>query len=167
MLALWPGVAVAADAIVVIANAELTGLEEATLPVLRQLFLGRRSQLADHRIRCFEPAPGTPLRRAFARLVLELSDRDLERYWLEQALSGGPPPPREIADDADLVRHVSQRRGAIAYLGWESFQRLPQAGVKLIRLRDGDRSLAPGDPDYPLQFAPPQAVDPDDRNDGG
>ena len=72
--------------------------------MLRQLFLGRRTSLQGARIHCFEPAPGTPLRRAFARIVLERSERDLERYWLEQALSGGPPPPREIASDAELVR---------------------------------------------------------------
>jgi hypothetical protein len=84
----------ASDTIVVIANAELTALEEASLPLLRQLFLGRRTEVGDSRVHCFEPAPGTALRRAFARLVLARSERELERYWLEQALAGGPPPPR-------------------------------------------------------------------------
>lgn len=154
----------AAEAIVVIANAELAELDEATLPVLRQLFLGRRTSVAGSRIHCFEPAPGTPLRRAFARIVLERSERDLERYWLEQALSGGPPPPREIASDAELVQRVAQRRGALAYVGWETFSRLPRAGVKVIRLRDGDRLLGPEDPAYPLRFAVPQAPRPGGRN---
>ncbi len=156
--------ALAADAIVVIANSQLAGLEEATLPVLRQLFLARRTTVDGDRIHCFEPAPGTPLRRAFARVVLERSERDLERYWLEQALSGGPPPPREIASDAELVQHVSQRRGAIAYLAWESFQRLPRIGVKVVRLRDGSRVLGPDDPGYPLHYTPPQAPESGGRN---
>jgi len=156
--------ALAADAIVVIANAQLEGLEEATLPVLRQLFLARRTSVDGARVHCFEPAPGTPLRRAFARAVLERSERDLETYWLEQALSGGPPPPREIASDAELVQHVAQRRGAIAYLGWESFQRLPRAGVKVIPLRDGGRVLGPDDPHYPLRYTAPQAPAAGDRN---
>lgn len=150
----------------VIANAELAGLEEATLPLLRQLFLGRRSSLAGDRVHCFAPAPGTPLRRAFARTVLERSDRELERYWLEQALAGGPLPPREIASDSELVARVAERRGALAYLGWESFSRLPQDGVKVIRLRLGDRLLGPGDPAYPLRFAAPQAPQPGGRNEG-
>jgi hypothetical protein len=141
---------------VVIANAELAGFEEASLSMLRQVFLARRTRIGDDRLHCFEPAPGTALRRAFARLVLERSERELEHYWLEQALSGGAPPPREIGNDAELVLRVSQRRGAIAYLGWDSFQRLPREGVKVIRLRDGDRLLGPDDPAYPLRFATPQ-----------
>jgi hypothetical protein len=149
---------------VVIANAELDGLDEATVPVLRQLFLGRRTSVEGGRIHCFEPAPGTPLRRAFARIVLERSERDLERYWLEQALSGGPPPPREIASDAELVQKVADRRGALGYHGWEAFSRLRRDGVKVIRVRDGDRLLGPEHPAYPLRFAAPQAPGPGGRN---
>jgi hypothetical protein len=156
-LALRPELVRASEAIVVIANAELAELEEATLPLLRQLFLARRTSVAGTRIHCFEPAPGTALRGAFARLVLERSERALERYWLEQALLGGPPPPREIASDAELVRRVAARRGALAYLAWESFARLPRDGVRVVPLRDGDRLLGPEDAAYPLRFGAPQA----------
>jgi len=156
----------AAEAIVVVANADLAELDEATLPMLRQLFLGRRSNVDGTRIHCLEPPPGTALRRAFARSVLERSERDLERYWLEQALSGGAPPPREVASDAKLLQKVARRRGAVGYLGWESFSRLPQDGVKVVRLRDGNRLLGPEDPAYPLRFAVPQAAPPDGRNEG-
>ena len=155
--ALAPEPARASDAIVVIANAELAELEEASLPLLRQLFLGRRTRVAGSRVHPVEPAPGTALRRAFARLVLERSERELERYWLEQALSGGPPPPREIASDAELVRRVAARRGALGYLAWEAFARLPHDGVRVVRVRDGERLLGPEDAGYPLRFAAPQA----------
>jgi ABC-type phosphate transport system substrate-binding protein len=155
--ALAPAPARASDAIVVIANAELAELEEATLPLLRQLFLGRRTRVAGSRVHLVEPAPGTALRRAFARLVLERSERELERYWLEQALSGGPPPPREIASDAELVRRVAARRGALGYLAWAAFARLPHDGVRVVRVRDGERLLGPEDAGYPLRFAAPQA----------
>jgi hypothetical protein len=149
---------------VVIANAQLEALDEATLPMLRQLFMGRRTSLGGQRIRCFEPAPGTPLRRAFARIVLERSEREMERYWLEQALSGGPPPPREISSERELVERVASRRGALAYLGWEAFSRLPQGGVKVLRVQRDERSLAPLDPGYPLRFEPPKAAPPAGRN---
>jgi hypothetical protein len=165
-LALRPELGRASDAIVVIANEELPALDEATLPLLRQLFLGRRTSVAGSRVHCFEPAPGTPLRRAFARLVLERSERELERYWLEQALSGGPPPPREIASEAALVRRVALRRGALAYLAWDAFARLPHDGVRVVRVRDGDRLLGPEDPAYPLRLAAPQAPRAAGRNEG-
>jgi hypothetical protein len=164
-VALRPDLARAADAIVVIANAELAELDEASLPLLRQLFLGRRTSVAGSRIHCFEPAPGTTLRRAFARLVLARSEREVERYWLEQALAGGPPPPREIASDAELVRRVALRRGAVGYLMWQAFTRLPHDGVRVVRLRDGERLLGPEDPAYPLRVPAPQAPSAAGRND--
>jgi hypothetical protein len=157
LISLPPGLAHASEAIVVIAHAEFAELEEVSLPMLRQLFLARRSTVAGRRVYCFEPAPATRLRRAFARLVLASHERELERYWLEQALSGGPPPPREIGSEAELVRRVAILPGAIGYLGWESFSRLPREGIKVVRLRDGDRLLGPEDPDYPLRFEVPRA----------
>ena len=157
LLALPPGLVHAAEAIVVIANAQFEELDETSVPMLRQLFLGRRSNIGGRRVSCFEPAPATPLHRAFARLVLESGERELERYWLEQALSGGPPPPREIGSETELIRRVALRPGAIGYLGWSSFTQLPREGVKVIRVRRGDRLLGPEDPDYPLRFELPRA----------
>lgn len=155
------------EPIVLIAHAGLPGLEEISLPVLRQLFLGRRSSVDGMHIHCFEPPPGTALRRAFARLVLERSESELEGYWLEQALAGGPPPPRELPNEAELVRHVAERRGALGYLAWESLKQLPRDGVKVVRLRHEGRLLGPEDPFYPLQIQTPQEPDPARRNDPG
>jgi len=138
-------------ALVVIAHGELAELEELTLPLLRQLYLGRRTRVGGRRIHWFELPPGSAAHRAFARLALGRSERELERYWLEQALSGGPLPPREIPTDAELVRRVAARAGALAYLEWEALARLPRAGVKVIPLRVGERRLLPGDPGYPLR----------------
>lgn len=143
------------DAIVVIANAELAELEELGLPLLRQLYLGRRTRVDGRRIHWFELPPGSPAHRSFARLALERSELELERYWLEQALSGGPLPPREIGSAGELVRRVAARRGSLSYLEWETFQRLPQTGVKVIPLRAGEKLLLPDDPGYPLRRREP------------
>lgn len=116
------------------------------------------------RVHCFEPPPGTPLRRGFARLALASSERDLERYWLEQALSGGPLPPRETASEAELVRRVAARRGALGYLAWETLKRLPREGVKVIPLRHEGRRLGPDDPAYPLRIPGAQGPGPARRN---
>jgi hypothetical protein len=138
-------------AIVVIANADLAELEELSLPLLRQLYLGRRTRVEGRRIHWFELPPGSPLHRSFVRLALERSERELERYWLEQALSGGPLPPREIGSAGELVRRVATRAGALSYLEWETLQGLPRTGVKVVPLRVGDRRLLPDDPAYPLR----------------
>lgn len=160
----WPGsaqLARAEDAIVVIANVELAEIEELSLPLLRQLYLGRRTRVEGRRIHWFELTPGSPAHRSFVRLALELSERELERYWLEQALSGGPLPPREIPSAGELVRRVATRQGALAYLEWETFRSLPQTGVKVVPLRVGERRLLPEDPAYPLRSPEPPGPRPD------
>jgi hypothetical protein len=146
---------------VVIANAKLAELQELTLPLLRQLYLGRRTRVEGRRIHWFELPPGNPAHRSFTRLALERSERELERYWLEQALAGGPLPPREIANAEELVRRVATREGAVAYLGWETLRRLPQTGVKVIPLRVGEQRLLPDDPGYPLRGRGPPAPAPE------
>jgi hypothetical protein len=149
------------DAIVVIANAELAELEELSLPLLRQLYLGRRTRIDGRRVHWFELPPGSPVHRDFAKLALELSERELESYWLEQALSGGPLPPREVGSAAELVRRVAARPGALSYLGWEALQGLPRAGVKVVPLRVGEARLLPGDPGYPLRQRAPATPRPE------
>jgi hypothetical protein len=135
----------------VIANADLAELEELSLPLLRQLYLGRRTRVDGRRIHWFELPPGSAAHRSFVRLALELSERELERYWLAQALSGGPLPPREIQSPGELVRRVATRPGALSYLEWETLRSLPRVGVKVIPLRVGDQRLLPDDPGYPLR----------------
>jgi hypothetical protein len=103
------------------------------------------------RIHWFELPPGSAAHRSFVRLALELSERELERYWLAQALSGGPLPPREIQSPGELVRRVATRPGALSYLEWETLRSLPRVGVKVIPLRVGDQRLLPDDPGYPLR----------------
>jgi ABC-type phosphate transport system substrate-binding protein len=146
---------------VVIANAELAELEELTLPLLRQLYLGRRTRVEGRRIHWFELPPGSATHRAFTRLALEHSERELERYWLEQALAGGPLPPREIGSAGELVRRVAERPGALSYLEWEALGSLPKTGVKVIPLRVGERRLLPDDPAYPLRERATPAPGPD------
>jgi len=140
-----------AGVIAVIANAGFAELDELDLPLLRQLYLGRRTRVGGRGIHFFELPPGRGARGTFARVVLQMSERELESYWLEQALSGGPLPPREVATPEELVRRVAAHRGALAYLEWEALQRLPRKGVKVIPLQIDGRRVLPGEAGYPLR----------------
>lgn len=156
LAALAPGGAARAqETVVLIAHAELEELEELTLPLLRQLYLGRRSGIGGRRLHWFELPPGSAAHRAFARLALGRSERELERYWLEQALSGGPLPPREVPTAEELVERVAGRRGAVGYLTWEAFQGLSGARVRILPILEGGRPRLPDDPGYPLRPRPP------------
>ena len=129
------------------------GLAEIPLPVLRQLYLGRRTRLAGRAVQCLHLPSGSAARSAFTRAVIGRSERTMERYWLRQALSGGPPPPRELEAGRALA-WVAGEPGRLGYVVWDGGE-LP-AGVRVVKLVVDGRARGPADPDYPLRLpAPP------------
>jgi ABC-type phosphate transport system substrate-binding protein len=140
----------AAEELAVIANADSPGFETLSLPVLRQLYLGRRTRIGGRTVHCVDLPAGSPPRESFTRLVLGLSQRALDRYWLRQALSGGPPPPREVGTSAELMALVARQPGALGYVPWSALADGTPAGVRILSLEQRGRELRPGDPGYPL-----------------
>jgi hypothetical protein len=138
-----------------VVGAGFEGLEEISLPVLRQLYLGRRTRLEGQRVRPLHLPAGSHARNVFTRAVIGTSERVLERYWLREALSGGPPPPRELAADEALA-FVAREPGAIAYLEWPLRGREPPAGVRVVPIVLDGRRVLPGDPAYPLRLPAPR-----------
>lgn len=130
------------------------GLQAASLALLRQLWLGRRTRLDGVRVLPLDLPAGGAARRGFVDVVIGQSERSLERYWLRQALAGGPPPPREVATEADVLRRVAAREGVIGYVGWDAVRPAPPGGVRVLPVRVGDRTLRPGEDGYPLRQSP-------------
>jgi len=148
-------VADAAGDLAVVAHADWPGFDAVSLPVLRQLYLGRRTRIAGRRVHCIDlPAASRP-REAFTRAVLGFSGPALDRYWLRQALSGGPPPPREVGTAAELIALVAREPGALGYLPWRDLAASPPPGVRVLAVEEGGRTLRPGEPGYPVLMAPP------------
>jgi len=139
----------------VVAHADWPGFEAVSRPVLRQLYLGRRTRIAGRRVHCVDlPAASRP-REAFTRAVLGFSRPALDRYWLRQALSGGPPPPREVGTAAELIALVAREPGALGYLPWSDLAAGPPPGVRVLAVEERGRALRPGEPGYPVLMAPP------------
>jgi hypothetical protein len=70
---------------------------------------------------------------------------------LEQALSGGVLPPREVADEAAMIERVGKRRGAIGYVSWEALRAASSDRVRVISPEADGQPTRPGDPGYPLR----------------
>jgi hypothetical protein len=71
-------------------------------------------------------------------------------YWLEQALTGGAPPPRELATPSDVVERVRERPGAVGYVPRSELPEPGAAGVRVLPLRVGSQDLLPGEDGYPI-----------------
>ena len=135
------------------AHAEWEGLAAISMPVLRQLYLGQRTRLGGRRVFCLDLRSGSPPREAFTRTVVGKDARALDRYWLRQALSGGPPPPRELGSSAEVLALVARQPGALGYVAWKELAHGVPRGVRILPIDVEGRSLRPGDSGYPV-FVP-------------
>lgn len=132
-----------------VVHADWEGLESVSLPVLRQLYLGRRTRAAGRRVYCLDLPAGSPAREAFTRTVIGWSARSLDRYWLRQALSGGPPPPREVAGPAELLALVARQPGSLGYVAWKDLADAPP-GVRVLAIEARGQYRHPEDAGYPI-----------------
>jgi hypothetical protein len=139
-------------AIITASNSQRTEITELAL---RRIYLGKLTRLDGVRVEPWHLPPGTPARRAFSLAILGQSEEALDRYWLEQALTGGRLPPREVASVEELIAIVSRRAGALGYapLGAVSGAR----ALRILRVVRGGRALAPTDADYPIRVQVPPA----------
>lgn len=86
------------------------------------------------RVVAFNYPPQDPLRDRFDRAVLRLEPEEVGRFWIDQRVRGGAPPPRQVSDPALLLRLVGRLPGAIGYLP----SRLVDKTVRVVaRVRDG------------------------------
>ena len=147
------GPAAAREDLAIVAHAEWTGLERISLPVLRQLYLGQRTRLAGSRVFCLDLRSGSRPREAFTQTVVGRDSRSLDRYWLRQALTGGPPPPRELGSAAEVLAWVAHEPGTLGYVAWRELAAGVPSGVRVLPIDVWDRTLHPGESGYPV-FVP-------------
>lgn len=56
------------------------------------------------------------LRNEFSEKFLNKSSKEMESYYLKRALSGKGQPPKTFATEDEVIRYVSEDKGAIAYV---------------------------------------------------
>lgn len=121
-------------------------LRDISLNDLRQMYMGRQVSIGGRVTMPFNHPPRTPDRVAFDKLVLRMAPDEVARYWIDQRIRGGRPPPRTTDSATLLLRLVARLPDALGYVreGFES------PGLKVLRV-DGK---AVGDQGYPLLYRP-------------
>ncbi len=85
-------------------------------------------------IGAFSYAPNSEVRRTFDKVVLRMSAEEVAKYWIDQRVRGGAPPPRQVPDPALALRLVAKLPGSVAYVP----SSMVNAGVKVVaRVSDG------------------------------
>jgi hypothetical protein len=127
-----------------IVTAKANSIRDISFPDLRQLYRGKRISVAGVKVIPFNHPAGTPDRVGFDRVVLGMSPDEVGRYWVDQKIRGGEPPPRTIDSAALLLRVVAALPGSLGYVR-EGFSS-PELKIVSIEGR------LPGDSGYPLAF---------------
>jgi hypothetical protein len=138
-----------AEPLVIIVSAAWEDMRAIELSDLRAVYLGRRSSLSGLRVRRIDLPPGSAARAGFCESVLGREEAELERYWIEQALSGGALPPRQVLGASDVVSAVRGRPGTIGYVEVSELARLPRDGIRPIAILVNGEARTTGDPEYP------------------
>jgi ABC-type phosphate transport system substrate-binding protein len=76
------------------------------------------------------------VRDGFVKRTLGMSVTEYQRYWLELKYSAAESPPKQVEDDADVVRFVGAMKGAIGFVDSESLDPAALGKVKVV-LRTG------------------------------
>jgi ABC-type phosphate transport system substrate-binding protein len=142
--------AAAEQPIAIIANERWERASELSLSTLRRIYLGKITRLYGKRVERFHLPSGSEVREGFSRSVFGKSDAELEDYWLEQALTGGHPPPREFSSAREIVEEVARRPNAIGYVDYRELMALGPASVRIVRIAGRDPSWHPEEPGYPI-----------------
>lgn len=93
------------------------------------LFMGRTSAFPDRQpAQTLDLKTGTPLRANFYKTLTGKSEAQVDAYWATLVFAGRMTPPKQIADEQQVIAEVATHPDAIAYV---SRQPLP-ASVKIV-----------------------------------
>jgi len=145
-----PEPAPAPEAIAVIVSGKWIGMEVVSLATLRRLYLGRIGTLAGRRVERFHLRSGSRLREGFSQSVMGKPEAALAEYWLEQALTGGPVPPRELASPEAVIEQVREHPGSIGYVGQRTLGAADPPCLRVVRIGRGSQATRPGESGYPI-----------------
>ncbi len=122
-------------------------IEEVALRDLRRIYLKQLERIGGIELQPVDARGTSANYGLFIDRVVGMSRPRFENYWLEQALSGGARPPRQMSPSRKRIEFVSRNVGALAYVPLAELRDLQERGVKVL-LIDGRE---PGDPGYALK----------------
>ena len=138
--------------IAIIVSAELDSMSKVSVRELQSVYLRKSKRLLGVAVRPVDHPPDSAIYDAFMKQVLKKSRKILVDHWLEQALTGGTRPPRQIKNSRAVIDFVSRNVGAIAYVGLDALDVAGSPGVKIVPLDTRDGAMTPSDPGYDLTY---------------
>lgn len=84
---------------------------------LKRIFLGKMKSFPDGgSILPVNQAAGSEIRESFDKTALSKSSSQMKAYWSKLVFSGKGNPPQELANDAEVIKLVSENPAVIGYI---------------------------------------------------
>lgn len=99
--------------VVVVAHANVHKLDQATV---QRIYTGKVIETGGVSVTPVNLKAGQPLRQRFLSDYLQQTDDAYVAYWTVRRYVGKGAPPRELGSVAEVISHVQNTPGAIAYL---------------------------------------------------
>ena len=141
--------------IAIIVSTEWESLDQVDLRVLQRIYLRNLKKLKGMTLLPVDHLPSSRIYEAFRSQVVRRKRKALEDYWLEQALTGGPHPPRQFEEAGAVIDFVARHVGAIAYVGLDTLESSGSSGVKAVALTQRGGVLRPSQSGYALTYTKP------------
>jgi hypothetical protein len=138
--------------IAIIVSADWASMSKVSIRELQSAYLRRSKRLLGVTVQPVDHPTGSAIYDAFLKQVLKKSRKVLEDHWLEQALTGGTRPPRQIENLQAMIDFVARTVGAVAYVGLDELDIAGTPGVKIVPLAARDGAVAPSEPGYALSY---------------
>ncbi len=135
-LLLVPSLAHAGDVIVVIVNVS-NPVQNLSAADLKKLFLSdQRNWESGKTVLPLLPNAGAPERTSFLKIICGMSDRDLNRYFMQAEFTGKSiNPPKEVPNSITLKSIVANTPGAIGFVKALDFHgNGSDGGVKAVKV---------------------------------
>jgi hypothetical protein len=115
-VSLWLRPALAGDEPLAVFVHPKNGAKSLNAQELAAIFMSRRLHWeGSGRIIAFNYPARHPVRVSFDRAVLGMGPDEVARYWIDQRIRGGNPPPRQVPNGALIPKLVEQLEAAIGY----------------------------------------------------
>jgi ABC-type phosphate transport system substrate-binding protein len=112
-LVLVSGQSRAVDGVAVIAHPNVTKIDAVTI---EKVFTGRVILVGGVAVTAVNVAPGSPLRNRFLQTFVRRDEDSYTGYWLVSRYSGLGAPPKELRDNAEVIKFIQSTPGAIGYI---------------------------------------------------
>jgi len=84
---------------------------------ISRIFLGKKRSFPDgSEAIAVDQKEGSPSRNSFVTNVLKKSGQQMKAYWAQLLFTGKGRPPKEVGEDGDVKRLISQNPALIGYI---------------------------------------------------